>query len=866
METKLSFGQWVKQRRKALDMTQHVLAQRIGCALSTIQKIEIDARQPSPQIAELLAEYLEIAPAERDAFLRLARRHSTHEPPLLTVAPPLRQPLNNLPSPLTALVGREWEVTTLCARLAQADARLLTITGPPGIGKTRLCLQTAAQVYTQFDDGVCFVPLAAISESRFVIAAIARVLEVKDTGGQPLLERVKAYLHDRQLLLVLDNFEHLLSAAPLVVELLEAAPHLKILTTSRAILQVYGEHEFVAPPLALPDRNRLPPPDQLQHYAAIELFVQRARAVQQEFTLSAANAHTVAAICVRLEGLPLAIELAAARTKLFSPQVLLTRLQDALTPRLALLRGARHLPARHRTLRDAIAWSYDLLNPTEQRLFRTLAVFAGGCTPAALAAVSSQQDSASFPQAALNPESWLLNIVFSLVNHSLVIQQQEPDGALRFTLLEMMREYALEQLARSGEAEALGRAHANYFLCMAEAMVTAGRQGDSNPQLFRYLEVEIDNLRTALRWTAVNDSVLELRLLSFLGDFWQRPQYLSEGRHWLESGLRRITPEPTAHYAYIVQRLGYIYWQQGNYTLAQTKFEEAVVRWRQLVNQRELGIALHFLALVRCSRSEYGAARILAEESVAILRVWCEPNLVAMAMAALGTTLIALGEFTNAQSVLEEALVIYRELGHSWGVALVWINLAGGAFDQGDDATARMHLENALAIYRQLDETWFIAQTLMMLARISWRQGDKGQAQAQMAESFLHAHNVGAKEYLASGRFLLGLIAQEDGENAHASVLFKESIAIFQEMDCKVGAAYSLAGLASLLDSPRQAAQILGAVSTVLDRTRMPQDGIERVHYERIVAAVRVQLDDATFATAWAQGQAMTLTEAVTLV
>lgn len=887
MDANPSFGQWVKQRRKALDLTQLALAQRIGCALSTIQKIEIDARQPSQQMAKLLADSLDVAPDERDPFLHMARARSTSAPPLL-MTPGAHRPINNLPSPLTSLIGREWEVTTLCARLLPVDTRLLTITGPPGIGKTRLAVTAAQRILdfgfgildsdaTQFNlkskipnpkfvDGVCFVSLAPISEGRFVPAAIARALEVKETGNQPLLERIKVHLRDRQLLLVLDNFEHLLSAAPLVVELLEAAPALKILTSSRATLQVYGEHEFVAPPLALPDLKQLPTPDQLMSYAAVNLFVQRARAVQHEFTLDQLNAQVVAAICVRLEGLPLAIELAAARTKLFSPQTLLAQLTGLLASPLDLWGSVQYLPTRHRTLRDAIDWSYDLLSPMEQRVFRCLGVFASGCTLEALTAVVSEQLSVSSTQLPLITGHWLLNTINSLVNHSLVIQRQTGDEEPRFSLLEMMREYALEQLAQQGETTTAHQAHALYFLQLAESFRTASA-ADKEATLLNRMALEVDNFRTALQWANEHDFALALQFTVAIVEYWSQRRQLSEGRQWLEQLQLRVKamtaelpPQQMSEYAQICGMLAFFTWSQGDCTLAQSRWEDTIVLYRRRQDRQGLGAALHFLALTFYDRGDYAAAAVPAGESVQILREVGEPIALSQALCILGSIMLANADHVMARVLLEEALSLSQ---HTWNHSLASLDISELFFAQGDDNRARAYLEAALPAFQEAGQLQCLAWTLNWLGKVCWRQGEKAQALRRWNESVVLARDVGARRFLAEALLMLGLAAQKSNDRQGAQTLFRQSLALYQAMENKIGVAYALSGLASLTEQPTEQARLLGAAATVLDIARLPMDQLERAYYEHTVATARTQLDEATFATAWAAGQAMSLEEAV---
>ena len=516
---------------------------------------------------------------------------------------------HNLPVQPTALIGRERELDALRDLLLREEVRLLTLTGPGGTGKTRLGLQLAADLLDHFEDGACFVPLAPISDPSLVASTVAQTLGIREVGGGPILDSLKDYLRDKNLLLLLDNFEQILPAAPLVADLPGACPGLKVLVTSRATLHLRGEKEFPVPPLALPDPERLPPVEALSQYASVALFAERARDVKGDFGLTDDNAPAVAEICHRLDGLPLAIELAASRIKLLAPAAMLARLERRLP---LLTGGARDLPARQQTLRDTMAWSYDLLDEAEQRLFRRLAVFMGGCPLDAAEAVCNAEGDLGLD---------VLDGLGALVEQSLARQLKGADGEPRFRMLETVREYGLEQLEASGELGQTRQAHAEHYLALAEAAEPELRGPEQAGWLAR-LEAEHDNLRAALEWAVERDAgELGARLGAALWRFWSVRGYLTEGRARLGGVLARAGPSVgPATRARVLDGLAHLTRLQGDYRVARALCEQSLAIRRELGDRRGIATSLHDLGMVAYERGDYRAARALYEESLAILR------------------------------------------------------------------------------------------------------------------------------------------------------------------------------------------------------------------------------------------------------
>jgi predicted ATPase/class 3 adenylate cyclase/DNA-binding CsgD family transcriptional regulator len=734
-------------------------------------------------------------------------------PPLKT----LDNSPNNLPLQPTPFIGREKEVAAVAALMRREEVRLVTLTGTGGTGKTRLGLQVAAELSTWFADGVFFVSLAPLSDPALVISAVAQVLEITEIGDQRIPELLKTALREKHLLLLIDNFEHVASAATLLADLLTACAKLKVLVTSREALHLRAEQEYAVPALTVPDSKHLPDLLALSQYEAVTLFIERAQAVKSDFHMTNATAPAVAEICVRLDGLPLAIELAAARIKLFPPQILLARLGQSLQ---LLTSNLRDVPARQQTLRATIKWSYDLLSAQEQRLFRHLSVFVGGWTFEASEAVwmmASESESRHLS---------VLNGIESLLDKNLLLQVEREGEEPRFQMLATVRDFGLSCLFESGETELVERAHALYYVALAEEAEPHLKGAQQAIWLVR-LEQDLENLQAALEWLIKRqDADLSLRLSGALGWFWTVQGHMSEGRRWLKAAL---------------------------------ELPGAVARMEARAK------ALSCAGDLAADQFDYAGALLLWQESVTLYRALGDDAGLARPLGMLGVALQQQGDLAAGRLLEEESRALCRALGRDWDFCRVSIEAALLASQQNDITQAAALTQEYLPLARKVGDKTLMAVAMNDLGCYASNQDDLSQALTFYQESLTLAREVGSKIVMSLVLGNLGSIALSLGDLSGAIAYYTEGFALAQKMgDKKSISSYlvDFADVAIARRQPKEAAYLVSLAASEFNISKfMSVSG--RAWYDRQVADLRAQLGEEAFIAAWSQGQTLTPDEAI---
>lgn len=773
-------------------------------------KLERDPENPRYLVSEQGIGYRFLAPRETVNVASSVASMEERKAPRQTAI---------LPIPPTSFIGWGWEVERVKNMILTKDVRLVTLLGPGGAGKTRLGLQVASHLVENFEHGVCFVALAAIQDSKLVGATIAETLGLEEEKGASIEEVLRGYLADKKLLLVLDNFEQVVLAAPLVADLLETCGGLKVLVTSRSILHIYGEYEFEVPPLALPGTEAISVAEASES-PAVALFVERARAVLPGFNLTAQNVAAVVELCVQLDGLPLAIELAAARMKLLSPQAIATRLSNRF---MLLTDGAKTLPKRQQTMRNTLDWSYDLLTLDEKVLFARLGVFKGGFTMEAVEVIAGIPfETVGTGKVNINPMEHLS----SLLDKSMLARKIIHDE-VRFTMLETIHEYARERLNASSEADLLHQRHLSYFLSLAE-IANVKLQTDQAQAWVDRLEMEHDNLRSALQWALEREHYQEqgLRLATKLGIFWSGRKYLSEGRRWLDSALSSNNTSPEAR-ARALREAAWLALSQGQTDDAEKFLQLGQSLWGALKNDPHV---TYIMAFILEEQGKYGEAILLLQSVLENCRKTDDKKNIDFALHILGQIALKQGDYDLAEGYMQEALAIDREIVKS-DIGRSLLTLAHISRLKGNYEKARLQYDDCLAIFREAGMGWGVGHCLLNL----------------------------------------GKIAHERGEFNEAQRLFLDTLNLFDELGDYTGLAYCLEAQANLSASQRQvdrAARLWGAAESLRKELNAPLPPADAGQVDAAVQDVRNYLEetgqpDFLFQSAWKSGQKMELAEAV---
>ncbi|NJN85103.1 MAG: tetratricopeptide repeat protein [Leptolyngbyaceae cyanobacterium SL_7_1] len=751
---------------------------------------------------------------------------------------------NNLPQQLTSFVGREREIQEVIQLLK--TSRLLTLTGAGGCGKTRLALQVGAEVLENYPDGVWFIDLAPVNDPSLIPQTVAAVLKLKEEPGRPLTETLLNFLKYKSALLIFDNYEHLITARDLLAGLIQQSnPSLRFLATSREILSIVGEVIWRVPSLSIPTVNTSPLPESLTQFEAVRLFIERATLARPSFSVNRENAPAIAQICQRLDGIPLALELAAARVRVLSVEQINQRLNERFR---LLTGGSRILLPRQQTLRALIDWGYNLLSDIEQRLFRRLTVFVGGWTLEAAETICAGDGIESFE---------ILDLLSALVDKSMVVLEERPNEGVRYRLLETLRQYGQDKLTPA-ERLVLEQHYRSFFSDLAAAAEPYLQTPDAK-FWWAQLEAELNNLRAVLvSYETSENAEAEVSLVLNLLKFWIGRGYWAEGQHWLESVLQRDRVKTPDSRALVLSELGMMALRQGDFVVARSLYETSLALYQQLNQPNGTADQLFNLGTVALCQGDYTIAQVFYAQSLDIQRSLSNLPGVGKLLFTLGVIADNQGDYTTAQALYQESHNLWQELGDRYLVAYALNGLGNLAEKQGNYEDAQSYYDHCWAIRQELGDRQSLAYSLLSFGSLAGKQGDYAKAQSFYEQSLAIQRELGDKLGMTYSLRGYGLVAEQWGDLQQARSLYQEGLSHCCELQEKLNTAFCLEGLARVAAAQHQyksAAQWLAAAAELRITTGCPIPPLEQRHTEQAIEATKTALGAADFAQEWSNGR-----------